>query len=247
MRAEDDYLLDFDAPIPEIERAKLLWVNYPNNPTGAVASLEFYERALAFCRAHHLLLCSDNPYVDVTFDDYRAPSVMQFPDAKSQSVEFMSLSKSHNMAGWRLGACVGNAEALNKLLVVKSTIDSAHFRAIYDAGTAALNTTPESWLAERNARYASRRDTLLSSLPDLGLTAARPLGTLYIWAHIADGRTDREYAESALTETCVSITPGTTYGPTGDHYLRFSLGISEARLAEALDRLREWHAHTVRA
>ncbi len=247
MRAEDDYLLDFDTPIPEIERAKLLWVNYPNNPTGAVASLEFYEQALNFCREHNLLLCSDNPYVDVTFDGFRAPSVMQVPDAKSQSVEFMSLSKSHNMAGWRLGACVGNAEAINKLLVVKSTIDTAQFRAIYDAGTAALNTTPESWLAERNARYAARRDTLLAVLPDLGLTAERPHGTLYVWAHITDGRTDREYAEAALTETCVSITPGSTYGPTGDHCLRFSMSVSEARLAEALDRLCEWHAHIVHA
>jgi len=245
MRAEDNYLLDFDTSIAGIERAKLLWVNYPNNPTGALASLEFYERALNFCGQHHLLLCSDNPYVDVTFDGYRAPSVLQIPDARAQAVEFVSLSKSHNMAGWRLGACVGNAEALNKLLVVKSTIDTAHFRAIYDAGTAALSTVPESWLAERNARYAARRDTLLAALPDLGLTAERPRGTLYVWARILDGRTDREYAESALVESCVSITPGSTYGPTGDRYLRFSVGVSEARLAEALDRLREWYTHTI--
>jgi LL-diaminopimelate aminotransferase len=247
MRAEENYLLNFDEPIAGIERAKLLWVNYPNNPTGAVASLDFYARALAFCRDHNLLLCSDNPYVDVTYDGYRAPSVMQIPDAKAQAVEFVSLSKSHNMAGWRLGACVGNTEALNKLLVVKSTIDTAQFRAIYDAGTVALNTVPESWIAERNERYAARRETLLAALPDLGLTAERPRATLYVWARITDGRTDREYAASALAETCVSITPGSTYGAAGDHYLRFSLGVSDARFTEALDRLREWYAHAVHA
>lgn len=245
MRANDNYLVDFDTPIEGIERAKLLWVNYPNNPTGGIASLEFYQRAVEFCREHSLLLCSDNPYVDVTYDGYCAPSLMQIPDAKAQAVEFMSLSKSYNMAGWRLGACVGNADVLNKLLVVKSTIDTAHFRAIYDAGTVALTVVPDSWVSERNARYAGRLDTLLAALPALGLTAERPRGALYVWARIADGRTDREYAESALAETCVSITPGSTYGPTGDHYLRFSLGVSEARLTEALDRLREWHTHAI--
>jgi len=241
MRAEDDYLLALNTPIANIEKAKLLWVNYPNNPTGAIAGLDFYERALAFCREHSLLLCSDNPYSEVVFGSYRAHSALEVPDAKDQAVEFMSLSKSYNMAGWRLGACVGNREVLDALLHVKSASDSAHFRAIYDAGSEAINNTAQSWLDERNARYAARRDTLIAALPEIGLEAQVPHGSLYVWARITDGLTDREYTESALSEASVSLTPGSTYGNDGALYIRFSLGIAEARLDEALQRLREWH------
>jgi len=238
---ENGYLPDFDTPIAGIERAKLLWLNYPNNPTGTVASLEIYERALAFCQTHNLLLCSDNPYADVTFDGYVAPSALQVPGVKEQGVEFMSLSKVYNMAGWRLGACVGNPEVLKRLLVVKSTADSAHFKPIYDAGTEALLHTSDDWITARNARYASRRDRLLAALPELGLAAESPRGAMYLWAKIMDGQPDHAYTESALEHTCVSITPGSTYGATGSHYVRFSLGIGEARLEEAIDRLRAWH------
>lgn len=241
MRAEDRYLLDFEAPITGIERAKLLWLNYPNNPTGATADLAFFGRAVEFCRAHTLLLCSDNPYVDVTFDGYRAPSALQVPGAKDCTVEFMSLSKSHNMAGWRLGACVGTKTALDNLLHIKSTQDSASFRAIYDAGSEALNNTPLSWIDERNARYQKRRDQILAALSDIGLEPTDPpKGSLYIWTKVMGDQTDIEYTHAALNEANVSVTPGGTYGEAGRHYVRFSLGVSEARLDEALNRLREW-------
>ncbi len=196
--AESGYLPDLDAPIPGLERAKLLWVNYPNNPTGAVASLDFYEKALTFCRAHNLLLCSDNPYVELTFGDYRAHSALEVPGAKDQAVEFVSMSKTYNMAGWRLGACVGNRNVLNALLHVKSTLDSAGFRAIYDAGTEAILNTPQSWIDARNARYAERRDKIIAALPGIGMEAAVPHGSLYVWAHILNGQTDREYSRVGL-------------------------------------------------
>ncbi len=241
IRAENSYLPDFDEPFPGIERAKLLWLNYPNNPTGAIAGLDTFERALEFCRAHNLLLCSDNPYVDVTFGSYRAHSVMEIPDAKDSAIEFMSLSKSHNMAGWRLGACVGNRTVIDNLLMIKSTFDSAQSRPIYDAGSEALNNTPQSWIDARNARYEARRDQIIAALPTIGLTADVPQGSLYVWARLLDGSLDRDYTDSALSEASVSLTPGSTYGEAGRHYVRFSLGVSEQRLDEALDRLREWY------
>jgi LL-diaminopimelate aminotransferase len=242
LRAENNYLLDLTQPVPGIERAKLLWINYPNNPTGAIASLDFYEQAVAFCRAHNLLLCSDNPYVDVTFGAYRAPSALQVRGAKDMTVEFISLSKSHNMAGWRLGACVGNREALNNLVHVKSTLDSGSFRAIYDAGTEALNTTPQSWIDARNERYRVRRDLLMAALPEIGLEPTFvPEGSLYIWARIAGQILDEEYTNAALESTGVSITPGSTYGDDGRRFVRISLGVSDQRLDEALSRLKEWY------
>ncbi len=239
--AESGYLPSFEGPIQGIERAKLLWVNFPNNPTGAIAPLQFYEDALAFCEKHNLLLCSDNPYFDVTFDGFKAGSVMQAPGAKEHAVEFMSLSKSHNMAGWRIGACVGNRDVLNTLLITKSSFDSSHFRAIYDAATVALNTTPDSWIEARNLRYQERRDKVLAALPDIGLQADKPKGALYIWARIQHGLTDRQYVDEALSNAAVSLTPGSTYGADGVHYVRFSLGVPDARLDEALNRLREWY------
>jgi LL-diaminopimelate aminotransferase len=242
LREEDGYLPDFDAPIPGIERAKLLWVNYPNNPTGATANLDFYDRAVEFCRKHGLLLCSDNPYCDVTFDGYRAPSALQVDGAKDCTVEFMSLSKTFNMAGWRLGAAVGNKTALDNLLHIKSTIDTAGFKAIYDAGIDALENTPQSWLDARNERYCTRRDQIIAALSEIGLESVKPpRASLYIWAKIAHGGVDTDWCNSALEEAAVSVTPGSTYGDEGRHYVRFSLGVSEERLEIALNRLREWY------
>ncbi len=242
MSAETGYLPDFSAPIPGIERAKLLWVNYPNNPTGATATLDFYERALAFCVEHNLILCSDNPYSDVTFDGFRAPSALEVPGAKERTVEFSSLSKTFNMAGWRIGAVAGNKDVINEVLRVKTNFDSAHFQPIYDGGTEALRGTSENWIAERNARYAARRDMLMAALPNIGLRAEIPRGTLYVWAKIIDGRTEKQYSEEALAATGVSITPGTVYGEGGAGYLRFSMGIDEGELANAINLLCAWHA-----
>ncbi|MEP7286883.1 MAG: aminotransferase class I/II-fold pyridoxal phosphate-dependent enzyme [Chloroflexota bacterium] len=234
------YLPDFSAIGRDLSRAKLLWVNYPNNPTGATADLSFYEEAVAFCRDHDLLLCSDNPYCEVAFDGFVAPSALQVAGAKDCTVEFMSLSKFYNLAGFRLGACVGNAEAIKALLNVKSNMDSGHFKPIYDAGTIALNTTPQSWVDERNAHYEARRDRILAILPEIGLEAFKTSASLYVWARVLDGSA-QEYCDRALNEALVAVTPGEMYGTGGHRYVRLSLGVADDRLDEALTRLREWY------
>lgn len=234
------YRPDYAAITDDLSRAKLLWLNYPNNPTSAVADLPLYEEAVAFCRAHHLLLCSDNPYAEVVFDGYISPSALQVAGAKDCTVEFMSLSKMYNMAGWRLGACVGNAEALEELLIIKSNIDSGHFRAVYDAGAAALNHTPDAWLKARNAHYQARRDRIWAMLAEIGLEAFKSSGSLYIWARTLDGN-DQWYCERALEDALVALTPGEMYGKAAHGYVRFSLGVEDKRLDEALDRLRTWY------
>ena len=230
--------------IPEtlLSKARLFWINYPNNPTGAVADLDFYAEMVAFCKRYDILLVSDNPYVDVTFDGYRAGSVLQVEGAKDHTVELISLSKSHNMAGWRLGAAVGNAKALKNLLNIKSNIDSGHFHPIYEAGAAALEQTSQTWIDERNAIYQRRRDEVLAALPEIGLTAHKPKGSLYIWAKVLDGN-GQDYAQAALEKAQVSLAPGTIYGPDGSNYVRFSLGMSDERLTEALDRLKMWYGN----
>ncbi len=239
--AENDFLPDLDA-IPEdvLNRARLLWLNYPNNPTGAVADMDFLRKAVAFCREHGLLLCSDNPYADVTYDGYRAHSVLEVEGAKEVAVEFNSLSKLYNMAGWRIGMCVGNPDAVAALFQVKSNVDTGHFRAVLDAAALALRETDAEWIAARNAEYQKRRDLILAALPEIGLDARRPKAALYVWARVVDGD-DKEYAERALNEALVSITPGSVYGRAGRGYIRFSLGTATDLVEEAMNRLRRWY------
>lgn len=223
------------------EHTKLLWVNYPNNPTGGVCDNAYYQELVGFCRQHDILLASDNPYVDVTYDGYTAGSVLQVEGAFDTAVEFISFSKTYNMAGWRLGAAVGSEEAIKNLLVVKSNVDSGHFQAVYDAGIAAIKWTTPDWIAARNAVYQRRRDMILKALPSIGLSAYKPLGSLYVWAKVADGN-GSWYAESALTKAFVSLAPGAIYGPGGEEYIRMSVAIPDERLEEALSRLKGWYA-----
>jgi LL-diaminopimelate aminotransferase len=239
------YAPDLDAlrTHPDLPRAKLLWVNYPNNPTGATVELETYQQLVAFCREYRLLLCSDNPYGEIVFDGYRAPSALQADPEKSVSVEFMSLSKTYNMAGWRLGACVGNRRAIEALLTVKSNIDSGHFRAIYDAGTAALAETPQGWIDARNAVYAARRDRIMSACPRFGLEPRHAKGSLYIWARVAgSGGDELAWTGRALQEAHVSITPGSLFGEAGAGFVRISVTVPDERLDDALRRLERWYA-----
>ncbi|MEP7293810.1 MAG: aminotransferase class I/II-fold pyridoxal phosphate-dependent enzyme, partial [Chloroflexota bacterium] len=236
------YLPDFDAiPDDVLARAKLLWVNYPSNPTGATAELDFYQRAVDFCNRHDILLVSDNPYVEVTFDGYVAESAMQASSAQDCAIEFVSFSKSYNMAGWRLGAAVGNPEAIKMLLQIKSNTDSGHFEPIYDAGIVAIEQISRAWIDERNAIYQRRRDRILETLPRIGLSAQKPKGSLYVWAKVtAEAGDGGKYAEAALVNAHVSVAPGQIYGPGGMNYVRISLGIADHRLEEALDRLEKW-------
>lgn len=234
------WLPDLSA-IPEAiaRRARLMWLNYPNNPTGAVAPRAFFEEAVAFCRKYEILLCHDAPYADVCFDGYRAPSLLEVPGAKDVAVEFNSLSKSHNMAGWRVGMAVGNATAVAALLQTKSNIDSGIFLAVQDAAAAAL-TGDQSWIPARNTEYQRRRDAMYDVLVNyLGLEVALPCASLYLWPRVPVGHTSAELADRILTATGVSLTPGSAFGAHGEGYLRISLGQTTDRFMIAVERLRQ--------
>jgi LL-diaminopimelate aminotransferase len=232
------WLPDLEAiPAEVTQRARLMWISYPNNPTGAVAPFSFYEEAVAFCRRNDILLCSDMPYADVTFDGYEAPSVLAVPDAKDVVLEFNSMSKSHHMAGWRVGMAVGNAMAVKALLQIKSNVDSGIFRPVQDAATVALNSDP-SWMVARNEEYRQRRDMVLATVRSIGMAAETPQAGLYIWAQPPEGYGSQEFADKILLETGVSFTAGDAYGPSGVGYIRISLGTETAKIEEALARLK---------
>jgi len=240
------WLPDFSALPPErVQRAKILWLNYPNNPTTATASLEFFEQAVAFARANDILLVHDNPYCEVCFDGYVAPSLLQVPGAKEIAVEFNSLSKSYNMGGWRIGMVVGKAEVVAALSRLKTNIDSGIFRAVQDAATQALNGDQE-WLSERNDVYAHRRDIVLKALPAAGMSAQTPKSTIYVWAKIPSGCTSADFCNQLLEKTGVSLTPGPAFGTRsqlaarGEGYVRISLGQKTERVAEAMERLKSF-------
>ncbi len=235
------YVPDLKAiPQDVAARAKILWVNYPNNPTGAVVEQSQYAEMVRFCQDNNILLASDNPYVEVTFDGFRAGSALQIDGAKSTTIEYMSFSKTYNMGGWRLGAAVGNAEVLKGLLQMKSNVDSGHFLGMYDAGITALDTTSEEWEVNRNQIYERRRDRILEVLPNIGLRAQKSKGSIYIWAKVEDGDAEA-YIHGALNEAHVSIGPGAAYGPGGEGYVRISLGVHDDRLETALERLQAWY------
>lgn len=232
------FLPDFDAiPAEALRRARLLFLNYPNNPTGATADLEFFARAVAFARRHGLLLVHDNAYSEVAFDGYRPPSILQVDGAKDVAIELHSLSKSYNMTGWRVGFAVGNAEAVGALGTVKTNVDSGVFRAVQHAAIAAL-TGPQDVLAPTLATYRARRDRTVAALRAVGWQAPAPKATLYIWVPTPRGQSSVEFAADVLERTGVVITPGIGYGASGEGYVRLSLTTPDARLDEALARIR---------
>jgi LL-diaminopimelate aminotransferase len=241
LKEENDFLPDFEAIPDDIaDRAKLMWLNYPNNPTGAVADLGFFEKAVHFARRHSLAICHDAPYTEVTFDGYRAPSFMQTPGAKDVGVEFHSLSKTYHMTGWRIGMAVGNADMVNALFRVKSNLDSGVPQAIQYAAVEALRGSQEH-IAEHNVVFRRRRDRLVAVLNEVGLKARMPKATFYVWAKIPPGYTSIDFAKKLLDEVAIAVTPGTGYGKEGEGYIRFSLTISDDRLEEGVNRLSSWH------
>lgn len=241
MPVENDFLLDVSGiPVETRKKAKLLWMNYPNNPTGAIADLSFYEEMVSFCAQNDIVLASDNPYCDIVYGDYRAPSVLQVEAAKEHTVEFISMSKTFNMAGWRIGAAVGSAEALKHLFTVKSNMDSGHFIPIYDAAIAAMDNTTDEWLKERNKIYQARRDAILAGLSEVGLEADTPRASLYIWARVKE-MSVADYVEGARNEAHVSIAPGDAYGPGGEGFVRMSLCNTVEQLSEGIERLKTWY------
>lgn len=241
LNRETGFLPDLDA-IPEetARRAKILWLNYPNNPTGAIAPMAFLEKAVAFAKKYEIVLAHDAPYTDVCFDGYRAPSILEIPGAKDVAVEFNSLSKTYNMAGWRLGMAVGNAQVINYLHTFKSQVDSSQFQPILDAGIAAL-AGDQSWLEERNEIYQHRRDVVLQGLRAAGFTVDTPPAAIYVWAQLPAGEKDSiTFCNRLLEETGVSTTPGIVYGQHGEGYLRISLGTATHRIEEAMERITRW-------
>ncbi len=238
---ENGFLPDFKAIAPaDLEKAKLLWLNYPNNPTGAIAPMRFFEEAILFAREHHLLIAHDAPYTDVCFDNYHAPSIMQVPGAKEVCVEFNSLSKTYNMAGWRLGMAVGNPEVISYLFTYKSQMDTSNFAPVFTAGVSALSAD-QSWLEDRNQIYHERRDLVVNGLRKAGFQVDTPQAAIYVWAHLPTGVTDStSFCTRMLEETGVSTTPGVVYGQHGEGYLRISLGTATDRIAEAMQRIVNW-------
>jgi LL-diaminopimelate aminotransferase len=238
--AKQDFMPDLTAiPVEVVRQAKLFWLSYPNNPTGAVATLEFLAEAVAFAREHDLLLCHDNPYCEVTYEGYRPPSLLQVGGAKEVAIEFNSFSKTYNMAGWRLGMVVGNRMAIKALAQVKTNVDTGTFTAIQEAAVVAL-TGDQTWLEDRNAIYQERRDIILEGLAAVGIKARKPLATLYIWAQVPEGYSSAEFAEKLLTEQGVSFAPGSAYGECGEGYLRISVGMATSRVREAMERLKKF-------
>ena len=239
--SENGFLPDLSAIPQEItKQAKLLWLNYPNNPTGVVAPLSFFEKTVHFAQKHQIFIAHDAPYSDICFDGYIAPSIMQVPGAKDVAIEFNSLSKTYNMAGWRLGMAVGNANVIRLLYTYKSQMDSSHFEPILQAGIRAL-TGDQGWIKDRNKIYQIRRDLVLTGLQNAGFVVEVPQAAIYVWAHLPAGFTESiTFCDILLRETGVSITPGTVYGKHGEGYVRISLGTPTERIQEAMNRLVGW-------
>ncbi|GIV83062.1 MAG: LL-diaminopimelate aminotransferase [Candidatus Roseilinea sp.] len=220
-----------------VARAKVLWLNYPNNPTTSAAPLTFFERAAAFCRQHGILLVHDNAYSETGYDAYRPPSVLQVPGANEVAVECFSLSKAYNIAGMRIGALVGHAEVIKTVAALKSNVDTGAFAAVEDAAIAAL-TGDQTWLEARQAEYRRRRDVCVAALRALGCLVALPKATIYVWARLPNGETDSAaWCEAVLEATGVSFTPGAAFGANGKGYFRVALTATPARLSEAMARL----------
>jgi LL-diaminopimelate aminotransferase len=217
-------------------RARLMYLNYPNNPTGAIVPDGLFERAVEFGREHDVLIVHDASYTETTFDGYVAPSFLETPGAKDVGVEIFSLSKGWNMTGWRTAAIVGNSDAVSAYWQLKTNIDSGMFEAVQLATAAALDAgAPE----EMKALYQSRRDLVCDALAQIGVDVTPPQGTIYIWAPVPEGHTSASYCELVLEESGVVVSPGGAYGPNGEGFFRISLTVADERLAEAVERLRD--------
>jgi len=234
---ENNFLADLDAIPDDIaKRAKILFLNYPNNPTGALADKDYIKKAVAFCRKHDILLCHDNAYSEMTFDGYRAPSFLSVEGAKDVCIEFFSLSKMYNMTGWRIGFVVGNAAAIKALALVKSNTDSGPFKAIQRAATVALEKSDEL-TKNLNDIYGKRRDIMVEGLRKLGWDYDGCVATFYLWVPVPTGMSSVDFVELLLEKCGVVVPPGTGYGPTGEGYFRIALTQPENRLKEVLARM----------
>ena len=235
---ENNYQPDLEhIPANILAKSRLLWLNYPNNPTVASADLAFFEHAVEFARSHNLAIIHDMAYAEVYFDEYRPISILQVPRASEVAVELHSLSKTNNMAGFRVGMLVGNPDIVNAVGRLKSNIDSGMFRPIQYAAIEAMQL-PYSWLHERNAIYRRRRDLLVNGCNAIGMRTPSPKAGLYVWAEIPKGFTSRDFASWLFEKTGVYITPGINFGNAGEGYVRISLTAPEERIETALQRMK---------
>lgn len=238
LRRENAFLPDLDAIPKEVaRRARLMWLNYPNNPTAATAELSFLRDAVRFCLANNIILAHDFAYSEMAFEGYRAPSLLQVEGARECAVEFHSLSKTYSMTGWRVGFVVGNDKLIGALGKVKTNVDSGVFQAVQEAAIAALEGGDEK-VREYCAIYKERRDLMVEALRALGLACDVPRATFYIWAQVPHGHTSVSFTERVLKETGVVITPGSGFGKGGEGYVRFSLTVPSERLKEAVERIK---------
>jgi LL-diaminopimelate aminotransferase len=238
LKADNGFLPDLAAiPADIAQRAKLLFLNYPNNPTGAIATTAFIEEAVAFCKKYDILLCHDNAYSEMTFDDYQAPSFLEVPGAKDVCVEFFSLSKMYNMTGWRVGFAVGNVAGIKALSTVKNNTDSGVFKAVQVAAAEGLNHSAEL-TRDLNAIYGKRRDLFLAGLAELGWPVTPNVATFYLWLPVPQGMTSLECVTALREKAHIVVPPGTGYGPEGEGFFRVALTVSEDRLTQALQQIK---------
>jgi LL-diaminopimelate aminotransferase len=233
------FVPDLDAVDPaDAKRAKLMYLNYPNNPTGALVPENFFERAIGFAREHEILVVHDNSYSEIAFEGHRPPSFLATPGAKEVGIEVFSLSKGYNMTGWRCAAVVGNKEALESYWRLKTNIDSGLFEAVQLAGITALSPEADAEVASMNELYRIRRDLVCDALAKAGVHVTPPKGTIYVWAPVPAGfESSVAYCEHVLEEAAVVISPGSAYGPSGEGWFRIALSTPDERLAEAVARL----------
>ncbi|MEE9295379.1 MAG: LL-diaminopimelate aminotransferase [Phycisphaerae bacterium] len=235
--AANNWLPDLDAIPPDVaENAKLMYLNYPNNPTGAVADIDFFKRLLGFARKHHILIAHDAAYSQVFFE-FKPPSILQVPGAIDNAIEFHSLSKSFNMTGWRIGFAVGNPGAVAALTQVKDNLDSGQFNAIQNAASDALDHADHVSVRAMSDLYRERRDIVVSALNAMGISAEKPQAGFYVWAGCPDGYTSAEFAAKLLDRAAVVVVPGTGFGRPGEGYFRIALTVGTARITEALRRM----------
>ena len=237
LRPENAFLLQLDqVPEATLRRAKIVFINYPNNPTAAVATPAYLERTVAICREHGILLAYDNAYCDLTFDGYRAPSIFEIAGAREVAIEFFSLSKSYSMTGWRLGFATGRAELIGALTRVKSYVDTGPFLAVQKAGAAALDAS-EKLVEPIRAELQSRRDAAVTALRRAGFTVEPPRAAMYLWVPLPTGVASAEFARRALEDLGVVVLPGSGFGPAGEGFFRIALTVNVGRLQLAAERL----------
>jgi len=238
LREENDFLPNLAAIPPEIlKRAKVMFINYPNNPTSAVADRSFFQEVVEFAKKNRIIVCHDAAYTEVAFDGYQPPSFLEVEGAKDVGVEFHSLSKTYNMTGWRIGFAVGNKEAIGGLGAIKTNIDSGAFQAVQLAAIKALRG-PQDCVAQMRKIYQERRDVMVEGLMGAGFEVRKPKATFYLWVKVPDGYTSAEITTRLIEETGVVVTPGNGFGEAGEGYFRIALTQDKDRLKEAVERIR---------